>query len=32
MKEMNVEPMRRADRQTLNYAFASFEDTMTEVV
>jgi hypothetical protein len=26
------ERIKRADRQTLNYALASFEDTMTEVV
>jgi hypothetical protein len=32
MKEVNAERVRRADRQTLNFALASFEDTMTEVV
>jgi hypothetical protein len=32
MKEVNAERVRRADRQTLNFALASFEDTMTEIV
>jgi hypothetical protein len=32
MKEVHSEQIRRADRQTLSLALASFEDTMTEIV
>jgi arginine repressor len=32
LKEIQVERTRRADRKTLAYALASFEDTMTETV
>jgi len=32
MREVQVERIRRVDRQTLNFALASFEDTMTEIV
>jgi hypothetical protein len=32
VKEIHAERIRRADRQTLNFALASFEDTMIEVV
>jgi uncharacterized protein (DUF2164 family) len=32
VRKLYAERARRADRQTLNYALASFEDTMTQVV
>jgi arginine repressor len=32
IKEIHVERIRRADRQTLAHAHATFEDTMTETV
>jgi hypothetical protein len=32
VKKIYAERVKRADRQTLNYALASFEDTMTQVV
>ena len=32
VKKIYAERIKRADRQTLNYALAAFEDTMTQVV